>query len=125
MANLDLEYFRKKLEQEQQAVEADLNKIGRVNVGHPNDWEVKPAETAEIEFRDEVADQMEEMEERGATEVTLEQRLNNVKQALQKITAGTYGVCELGGEAIEPERLEANPAARTCKIHMAQADSLD
>lgn len=124
MANLDLEYFRKKLEQEQQDLEIDLGKIGRVSDARPDDWEVKPAEASSFEFRDEVADQMEEMEERGATELTLEQRLNNIKRALQKITAGAYGLCEIGGEPIEPERLEANPAARTCKAHMSRTDAL-
>ena len=34
------------------------------------------------------------------------------------IAAGTYGTCEVSGEQIEEDRLEADPAARTCKAHM-------
>jgi RNA polymerase-binding transcription factor DksA len=35
-----------------------------------------------------------------------------VEQALNRIRNGTYGICELTGEVIEPERLEAIPWAR-------------
>lgn len=113
------ERYREKLEQEKNELEADLSKIGRINVSHPSDWELKPDNGADLAFRDEVADQMEEMEERGATEITLEKRLNNIKLALEKISSGKYGFCEVGGEPIEAERLEANPAARTCKTHLS------
>ena len=37
---------------------------------------------------------------------------------------GTYGSCEISGEAIEVERLEANPAARTCKAHIEREAEL-
>jgi RNA polymerase-binding transcription factor DksA len=32
--------------------------------------------------------------------------------------SGSYGKCEVCGKAIEADRLEANPAAPTCKEHM-------
>lgn len=38
--------------------------------------------------------------------------LYEVEQALSRIRNGTYGVCELTGEEIEPERLAAVPWAR-------------
>jgi RNA polymerase-binding transcription factor DksA len=50
--------------------------------------------------------------------------LNTVVHALGKIEAGTYGVCEVSGMDIEEDRLEANPAARTCKAHMAEEATL-
>jgi RNA polymerase-binding protein DksA len=34
--------------------------------------------------------------------------------ALDRISAGTYGTCEVCGGAIPIERLEARPTARTC-----------
>ena len=38
--------------------------------------------------------------------------------ALERIEKGTYGICEVGNEEIEEDRLNANPAARTCKAHL-------
>ena len=52
----------------------------------------------------------------------LEARYRLVLHALKKFDAGTYGVCEESGEQIEEERLDANPAARTCKDHIGQAE---
>jgi len=36
---------------------------------------------------------------------------------LKKIEDGTYGICEVGGEEIPEDRLDANPSARTCIEH--------
>ena len=47
-----------------------------------------------------------------------ETQLIDVKSALERIEDGSYGVCEISWEQIEEDRLEANPAARTCKEHM-------
>lgn len=66
----------------------------------------------------EAADKLEELDERGEEVTTLSARLSDVKDALAKIEQGTYGICEVSGEPIEEERLEANPAARTCMAHM-------
>jgi RNA polymerase-binding transcription factor DksA len=43
----------------------------------------------------------------------LEEELAELEAALARIDAGTYGVDEVTGEAIDPERLEAVPTART------------
>lgn len=47
----------------------------------------------------------------------IESELSDVELALSKLDSGTYGVCEIGGEQIEPERLEALPATRYCARH--------
>jgi RNA polymerase-binding transcription factor DksA len=45
--------------------------------------------------------------------LSLEQdAIYQIDQALDRIQNGTYGVCELTGKAIEPERLEAVPWTR-------------
>ena len=43
--------------------------------------------------------------------------LQKIDRALAKMDAGTYGVCEICGREIEPERLEAVPGTRTCIEH--------
>jgi DnaK suppressor protein len=42
------------------------------------------------------------------------QQLAAVEVALQRVVEGTYGVCEVCGRAIAPERLEAIPWAASC-----------
>jgi RNA polymerase-binding protein DksA len=42
------------------------------------------------------------------------QRLAQIDQVLARIAAGKYGICDLCGKPIAPERLEANPQATMC-----------
>ena len=49
-------------------------------------------------------------------------RLDDIERALAKVSDGSYGRCEVCGEAIPEERLEALPAARYCLEHQAQAE---
>jgi RNA polymerase-binding protein DksA len=44
----------------------------------------------------------------------LEEQLEDVDQALQRIEDGTYGECNNCGKSITPERLEALPSAELC-----------
>ena len=106
-------------------VVAELTGIGVHDPENPADWIAVP-EALELTEADEnvQADRVEEWNERTATLAALETRYNNIKRALQKIDEGTYGRCEIGGEAIEEERLNANPAARTCKAHMEEEATL-
>jgi DnaK suppressor protein len=41
-------------------------------------------------------------------------QLAEVEAAIERLAAGTYGVCEQCGQPIATARLEARPAARTC-----------
>jgi DnaK suppressor protein len=44
----------------------------------------------------------------------LDAKLRDVKRALEKLDDGTYGVCDVCGRPIAPERLEAIPWAVRC-----------
>jgi RNA polymerase-binding protein DksA len=44
----------------------------------------------------------------------LEEQLDDIEQALQRIEDGTYGECNNCGKSIMPERLEALPSADLC-----------
>ena len=44
----------------------------------------------------------------------LESRLERVDRALEKIADGTYGVCDVCGQDIDPRRLRAAPQSTTC-----------
>jgi RNA polymerase-binding transcription factor DksA len=64
--------------------------------------------------REEGADEASELEKRLASEKRLGESLNEVEHALQKYEAGTYGLCDSCGQAIEQARLEAIPQASLC-----------
>src|SRR3989344_8484766 len=106
---------QKLIEAELEEVEAELKTIGRKNPDNPADWEALP-EKMDISPADdnEVADGIEAYEENTAILKQLEIRFNELKDALKRIDAGKYGTCSVGGEVIETERLDANPAATTC-----------
>jgi RNA polymerase-binding transcription factor DksA len=114
--------LKKKLEKELKLVEVELSEVGRKNPDNPKDWE--PVETEiDEDHADEndVADNLESFEENRAILTRLENRYNDIKDALAKIEKGTYGICEVGGEKIPEERLEANPSARTCVDHQKRS----
>jgi DnaK suppressor protein len=48
--------------------------------------------------------------------------LEAVRDALQRIEEGTYGVCVIGGETIEEARLKAVPWTPYCRLHKEEAD---
>lgn len=89
-----------------------------------DDWVAKPASSGGEADDNVEADLVEDWNERRATLAELEIRYQNIKRALQKIEAGTFGLCEVSGEPIEADRLEVNPAARTCKAHLEQEQDL-
>jgi RNA polymerase-binding transcription factor DksA len=119
MNKKDLQYFKEKLLKEQTLLEEELTSVGKVNPDNPNDWDATSSRI-EVDSADEneVADKMEELEENKAILQQLEPQLNEVKSALARIEDGSYGICEISGEPIERERLEANPSARTSIKHM-------
>ena len=116
---IDIQHFKKKLEEEKERLEVSLADVGQKNPNNPSDWEGK-SEPIDAERADKIdtADNIEEYESNTAVVNTLEVRLNNINAALQRIENGTYGICQTSGEPIEEDRLEANPAADTCKEHM-------
>ena len=114
---MDTTKFAEQLQSERERLINELSTIAEPKPGTPGEWQATP-ETSAMDRREDVAEEFEELEERRATEHNLEIRLKEVESALAKISAGTYGVCEIGDEPIELDRLEANPAARTCKTHL-------
>ncbi len=116
---LDTEKFKKALEAEKETLLKELESIGRRNPSNPADWEATQGDAPSGgSDRNEGADGIEQYEEHTAILKELETRFNNVKRALLKLDEGGFGICEISGKEIELDRLEANPAARTCKAHM-------
>jgi DnaK suppressor protein len=64
--------------------------------------------------REEEATESMELEKRLAVEQRLKNLLAEVDQALQKLDNGSYGVCEMCHQPIDPARMEALPQAVYC-----------
>jgi RNA polymerase-binding transcription factor DksA len=119
--------FKDRLEAELSQVKSELDTVGVQNPKNSSDWEAKETEMDVMNSpadENESADKLEEYTENRAINDELEVTFNNIKRALGKIEDGTYGVCEVSGEQIEEDRLEANPSARTCKEHMNEESRL-
>jgi len=110
--------YKQRLTEEKNHLETQLGTLGRRNPSNPNDWEALPPETRQESDPNDAADLIEGYEANTAILKDLEIRYNGVLAALERIDAGTYGICTVSGEEIEAARLNADPAARTCKAHL-------
>lgn len=122
MEKSKLKYFRTKLDAEKLSLEKELATVGRRNPHNPDDWEPKYADI-DTDSADnlEVAEELESYQNNISILNSLELRYNDVLKAIEKIHQNKYGICEIGGEEIEDDRLEANPAAKTCKVHISNS----
>ncbi len=120
-----LHYFKKRLEDEKKLLHQELKSLGVEDERAPGGWEATPGTIDESATEpDEIADRIEELEGNEAEIKELSVQYQLIEKALAKVEEGTYGVCETCGEAIEEDRLEANPSAATCKAHMNDKGSL-
>ena len=121
---IDTNKFKKLLETELAKLEVELTSVGHKNPDNPEDWEPQPEynDPSPLADRNDAADAIIDFEENTAVLKDLEIQYNDVKHALAKIEAGTYGIDEIDGTPIPEERLIANPSART---RVENADKLD
>jgi RNA polymerase-binding transcription factor DksA len=127
MNSEQLAHFKNKLEAEAAEIEGELSKIAKKDPNQKGNWDATPGDIDvmnPLADANEAADKIEEFEENQIVTDALEVRHKEIKIALAKMEEGTYGTCEISGEAIEEDRLHANPAARTCKEHMSQEEDL-
>lgn len=102
----------------------ELSSLGVHDPHNTSDWIATPSVSASEPDQNDAADMVEELEERESTLAALETRWNDIRRALRKMEDGTFGICEIGGEQIEEERLAANPSARTCIAHREEEVNL-
>jgi sigma-B regulation protein RsbU (phosphoserine phosphatase) len=61
--------------------------------------------------------------EQGHGAPRLEALLREVDQAVARVTAGTYGLCETCHDPIESDRLQADPLVRLCLDHLTPTEA--
>jgi len=115
---LDKEKIKEKLKKERDVLLEELRDIGKLNP-ETDEWEATPEELDFPESdQNDMADRSEDFEARSSMIKTLGPRLNNILKALKGLNRESFGKCEVCKKDIEMTRLEANPAARTCKQHL-------
>lgn len=107
--------LQKALEVERASLMENLSSRGQKDAS--GDWQGISTSKGEEADPTDVADNIEELATNVSLVEELERRLHDVESALEKMGSGSYGMCEVGGEAISIERLKANPSARTCVEH--------
>jgi len=75
--------------------------------------DAETAEDGQISLSGDSAAETTAADARHGLSASLEAQLNEVAAALARIDDGTYGIDEVTGEPIDPERLKAIPTART------------
>jgi DnaK suppressor protein len=64
--------------------------------------------------REDNTTEVEQYADNLPVELTLEKKLQDVIEALEKIEKETYGICENCHQTIDIERLKINPSAKIC-----------
>jgi DnaK suppressor protein len=106
---LDIAKVRTRLEGDKKRLLGELEQLSVA--GRPSE---ERREGSPFGKREEEATESLELERRLALERGIKEQLTAIEFALAKITAGTYGKCDVCGRPIEPVRLEALPQARRC-----------
>ena len=105
----NFEKLRTRLEQDRKHLLKDLDDLKAV---------IEPAdvrrEGSPFGKREEEATESFELEKRLALEKQVRAKLSEIDHALEKFAKGTYGLCDVCGKPINPERLEALPQANLC-----------
>jgi RNA polymerase-binding protein DksA len=109
---VDLEHFRTRLLEERKRVVDAIDNIHSENPGSLAD------ETEELSFQDnhlgDIATATFDREMASTLEDNSNHVLSEIDAALARIEAGTFGTCQVCGQSIGEERLEALPWATLC-----------
>jgi len=112
LAKTTLERFKKRLEDEKERLEEQIADYER------DLEEARLTESSSDRSPDPGNAEASSMKLEYAKELSIEQNtldlLSKVNRALERVDAGTYGMCEVCGKAIPVERLEVLPYSTLC-----------
>lgn len=112
MRKRDLERFARRLDEEQERLRqqrAELEESARRTIRDSSG----DLSAYAFHMADLGTDAMER-EQNLMLAAAISRTLDDIEEALRKIRAGEYGICETCGEAINSKRLDALPYARFC-----------
>jgi DnaK suppressor protein len=112
LAKTTLDRFKKRLEEEKERLEDQIADYERVLE------EARMTESSSDRSPDPGNAEASSMKLEYAKELSIEQNtldlLSKANRALERVDAGTYGICETCGKAIPIERLEVLPYTTLC-----------
>ena len=109
------EIIRNKLLAKKNELMEELGRIAKKDEGSKDNWKA----TYE-NIGDELDDNAQEVAEHDVAvslEHSLELHLKRVREALERFEGGTFGLCEIDGKPIAPERLLVTPETTRCHNH--------
>lgn len=117
LATKILKELKKALEEEKGRLQKELSRFARPDTKLAGDFDTQAPDLGGTSRDRDIDADTSESEEYGkliAVEQTLELRLKEVSEALERIDKPEYGICSNCKRPISIERLRANPAAATC-----------
>jgi len=124
MTNQEKEQLQKLLLREKTALETELAKFADKNPKIEGDYKTRFPKIADAsDTVDERANDVSIYESNMAIEHSLELRLKEISETLEKLKSGDYGLCSNCRSPIEKPRLEAMPTVNIC-FNCAQKASL-
>ncbi|MFA7319294.1 MAG: TraR/DksA C4-type zinc finger protein [Parcubacteria group bacterium] len=109
-----MEELRADLEREKTELESNLGKIARPVGKEEGDYETSFEDIGTD--KDDNATEVDQYTQNLGVESTLEKKLQDIIEALERMDNGTYGLCENCQKEIPLDRLQANPSAKTCIV---------
>jgi len=107
--------LKNSLEKEKLKLIKDLKSFANRDTNIKGNWLTRfPFFGINRSHNDESAEKIEEYENLLSVEHTLELRLKDINNALDKIKSNTYGICEKCKKEIELKRLKIVPEAKRC-----------
>lgn len=107
-----LDEIKTKLLEEKKHLETDLGDFTKKNPHVADDYEAQFPEYGDEE--DENAREVAEYTANKPLEISLENTLRDVNQALERLDKGTYGICKYCKQPIDEKRLLARPTSSAC-----------
>ncbi|MFY9492890.1 MAG: TraR/DksA family transcriptional regulator [Minisyncoccia bacterium] len=110
-----LNELKSALEKEKKTLTEELSSVAHPDKKVKGDWDADYKDLGND--WDDNSQEVTEYATRLPLEHELEIHLQEVDAALEKITKNSYGICEKCGEAMDIDRLRAEPSARNCTQH--------
>lgn len=107
-----LDKIKQELLDEKKHLKTDLADFTKKNPHVTDDYEAKFPNYGDEE--DENAREVAQYTANKPLEITLENTLRDVNQALERLNKGTYGICKYCKEPIDEKRLRARPTSSAC-----------
>ncbi len=111
---MDMEHLRHKLLEERAGYAHQIEMIDETGLGKLSQGDQLQEDGTIDNHPADLGTEMFEREKDMGLRSNAVRRIREIDICLERMDAGTYGICEACGQPIDPERLEVFPSASTC-----------